>query len=150
MKTLRYALPVLAALLTAPAVAATVSLGPEFHPPKGYIEPSFEQLNRSPNRYTSKTLVTGGRVFQVINDPDNAGRFIYLIQSEIDPYGSNSTIMVLDNDADRDNRILEGDRVILWGEFKGLQNYQTGFNIQRTVPFITAGQVMQIPKGAYR
>jgi hypothetical protein len=70
-----------------------------------------------------------------------------MVQSETDPFGANNTIMVVYGHFDPDNRILEGDRVILWGSYRGLRSYQTVLNAQRTIPCIVAEQVMLVPRG---
>jgi hypothetical protein len=146
VQSILYALALLCASI-ASASAANITMGPEFHPPKGYVIPTDEQLARTPGKYRGKIVVTGGKVSQVLPNPDDDTQVILMVQSETDPFGANSTTMVVYKHFDPDNRILEGDRVILWGSYEGLRSYDTVLHAQRTVPCIVAEQVMLVPKG---
>ena len=127
-------------IVTALILMSVPAFAGDFSPPKDKLIPSYEQMARTPSKYIGKHVLTGGRVFQVLEED---GITILLIQSET--RSSVDTIIVRYKNPDPDTRILEDDRVVLWGDFIGLHTYETALRISRTVPLIDAKELTILP-----
>ena len=120
----------------------TFSLSPE-EVKKLYIQEcksiKYDKLSRSPGEYEGQKVKFTGRVVQVCSEASSAfyystyrvatsGRYKDVIYVKIDNYGSGS-------------RILENDKITLYGTFDGLYTYTTVMGASVTIPSITAEYV---------
>jgi hypothetical protein len=151
VKTILIATALIASIASASAggISVTthgdVTIGRDkFDPPKGARSPTDEQLARSPGQYRGKAIISGGVVSQVVEDDDDPNRVVLMVRS-ISDYDELPLLVAYEH-YDPDSRILEGDRVILWGEYAGMQSYETVLNAHRTIPRVNAEQVVVLPK----
>ena len=92
---------------------------------------AYTELQRNPGSYKGSYIKVSGSVFQIISEASSSlyysiyfikvGSSIYLIK--VDNYGTG-------------RRILENDRITVWGEVGDLYTYQTVRGDSKTVPTI--------------
>jgi len=101
---------------------------------------AYESLAREPNRYVGTTVTFTGKVIQVQESGRSA---TYRVSVTKGPYGTwKDTIYVeYRRSSDTEPRILNGDIVRLYGEFKGLKSYKAVRGQQVTIPRVVASIV---------
>ncbi len=92
---------------------------------------SYTELQRNPGTYKGEYIKVSGSVFQIISEAESSLYYsIYFIKA-----GSNIYLIKVDNYGSG-RRILEKDRITVWGEVGDLYTYQTVRGSGNTVPTI--------------
>jgi hypothetical protein len=101
---------------------------------------AYESLAREPSKYTGTTVTFTGKVIQV----QESGRSVTLrVDVTKGPFGSWSDTIYVEyrRTSDTEPRILEGDIIRLYGDFKGLKSYKAIMGQTITIPRVVAGVV---------
>lgn len=96
---------------------------------------TFDQLSRNPDEYMLSKVKFSGRVLQVSESGDTS--VIRLATSG----NYDDVVMVGYNPALIDQRLLEGDRIEVYGISLGLTSYTTVLGAERTLPLISADRI---------
>lgn len=92
---------------------------------------AYNELQRNPGTYKGSYIKVSGSVFQIISEASSSMYYsVYFIKA-----GSNIYLIKVDN-YDSGRRILENDRITVWGEVGDLYTYQTVRGDSKTVPTI--------------
>ncbi len=92
---------------------------------------SYTELQRNPGTYQGEYIKVSGSIYQIISEAESSWYYsIYFIKS-----GSGIYLIKVDNYG-TGRRILEGDRITVWGEVGDLYTYQTVRGSNNTVPTI--------------
>lgn len=92
---------------------------------------AYDDLQRYPGEYKGKHIKLTAVVFQIVDEASSAySKSEYLVKS-----GGNYYYIKVDNYG-ADARILENDRITVWGEVDDLYTYYTVFMNTNTVPAI--------------
>ena len=93
----------------------------------------YDSLLRSPGKYEGEYVKVTGKVFQIVNEADNALQYsIYFVRSNGNLY------MVRIDNYNSDTRILEDDTITIWGTFDKIYTYETVRGSANSIPQITA------------
>nr|DAM64606.1 MAG TPA: hypothetical protein [Caudoviricetes sp.] len=92
------------------------------------------ELARAPEKYKGADITINGRVLQVVNDSGSMVDFL------LDTGEDNGTIYISYSLPDA-VRILENDRVTVYGQYIKLTTYRTLAGTQRTIPVVSAEYV---------
>ncbi len=94
----------------------------------------YKTLVRNPDKYKGRMIKVVGRVLQV---QEYSGWNPYIIL-RVATRGSSADVMYVKINGKMGRRILESDRVTLWGEFSGLETYRSPLGESVTIPRIDA------------
>lgn len=92
---------------------------------------NYEDIQRNPQNYEDTSLKLTGSIFQIIDE--SAYSASYLVSTDFGyVYAS-----WYDDEEIRGTRFLEGDNIVLYGDFEMLKTYDTPLGTQNTVPQIS-------------
>jgi len=101
---------------------------------------AFDSLSREPSKYIGTTVKFTGKVIQV----QESGRYVALRVdvNKGSSYAWDDTIYVeYRRGSDTEPRILQGDIIRLYGEFKGLKTYKAIMGNSITLPRVVASVI---------
>lgn len=103
----------------AAATATTVRAETESEYKNSCVHVFYETLSRNPENYIGQRIYTTGEISQLVS---NDG---YMLYEDSDSSGDTYMTMrwYIGINHPESNRILEGDTVIFYGEFRGIKNY---------------------------
>lgn len=105
-----------------------------------YLDLDFTAISRDPDKYAGKNYKFGGRVLQVM-EQDVYGVMTYVVM-RIATRGNYDNVVYVTYYRDADeSRILEDDRVMVYGTCEGLYTYETVIGGSVTLPEFTAETV---------
>lgn len=99
----------------------------------------YKSLAREPDKYKGKRVKFTGEVVQVIESSWGSGvEYRISVTKEEYGYSADDIVYVTYTLAEGESRILEDDIVTFYGEFDGLQSYQSTLGGQITIPKVAA------------
>ena len=93
---------------------------------------SYDEIARYPDEYERKLAKFNGEVIQVIRNGDDLQMRVNVTQ---DKYGYDDTVFVFYTITNGVN-VLEGDIITMYGELRGLQEYESVLGAQISIPRI--------------
>ena len=100
---------------------------------------SYDKLDRKPDKYDGRKIKFTGYVLQICNEANSYGYGIgNTNQYRVATKGRWNDVIYVYIYGKLDERIREGDKITLWGEYDGLMSYYTGFGVKITIPSMIA------------
>jgi hypothetical protein len=117
----------------------------EYDPPAGAVRANYEALARTPEKYKGQNIVVHGTVTQTIEDD---GDFVALEVSITTKEFSRAERVVVGYERGNPSepRILAGDIIDFWGQYRGLFTGETILQNNVKLPAIHAVQIRQSPQ----
>ena len=97
---------------------------------------SYEKLSRDPRKYDGRKIKFTGYVVQVCDEVSGYGWGYN--EYRLATKGKYGDVIYVNIPGRLDRRILEGDKITVWGEYDGLITYTTIFGGSVTIPEMTA------------
>ena len=94
-----------------------------------FITIPYKTLARDPDKYTSQLITFSGRVVQVMEDGNELTLRIATSEDEWDDIFLVGYVL-----PDGASRILEDDKISIWGQYLGVTSYQTVLGATVTLP----------------
>ena len=97
---------------------------------------SYKKLSRDPQKYDGRKVKLTGYVVQVCDEVSGYGWGYN--EYRVATKGKYGNVVYVNIPGRLDKRILEGDKITIWGEYDGLKTYTTIFGGSVTIPEVTA------------
>lgn len=98
------------------------------------IKVSYNNLSRHPKDYEGNCITIKGRVLQVLEETDGITlRVATKYDSYLNQYYEDVFLVAI-LDMDENNRILEADKITIYGTYLGMSSYTTITGAQNTIP----------------
>jgi len=94
---------------------------------------SYDEIARSPEKYEKKLAKFTGEVVQVIRDGDKLQMRVDVTETE---YGFYEDTVFVFYTISNDVNVLEGDIITMYGELRGMQEYETVLGAEMSIPRI--------------
>lgn len=96
-------------------------------------EYSYDEIARSPEKYETKLAKFTGEVVQVLRDGDELQLRVNVTEGE---YGLYEDTVFVFYTITNDVNVLEGDIITMYGELRGMQEYETVLGAEMSIPRI--------------
>lgn len=107
---------------------------------KVYQKMNFKELSRNPDNYTGEYYTFSGKVIQVLESSNSDGTTSVQMRIATKSW-YDDVVMVNYRRSAGESRILEDDRVTVYGQYQGLLTYSALMGNDVTVPLFEADQI---------
>lgn len=107
---------------------------------KVYLDLDYKAISRDPDSYKGNLYKFDGKILQVMEDSQSDGTTLVALRVA-SKGGYDDVVYVLYTRAAGEPRVLEDDRVTIYGVSQGLYTYETVMGAELTIPFILADSV---------
>ena len=107
---------------------------------KTYQQLNFKALSRDPDRYMDEYYVFSGEVNEVLEASQDDGTTVVQMRIATKDW-YDDVVLVGYVRGKSESRILEDDKVTVYGQYKGLETYEAIFGNSVTIPLFIADQI---------